>query len=276
MAEVLLFTPDDSSRPRLSELAAAAGVKLRAARDVKSALELIRNRRFEAVLVHFKTSFEEQQALAGELWSVNPSGAFVIFDLENQLRLSSQEARLFGADVFRGKEAEAGLQEFFGKLGREAIRGADFKIMVVEDVDSARDIICFYIETLGFPKVVGMRSAIDALAELIKKPGEYSCVITDMRMPEKTGAELVSELRQMREFKSLPIIMLTAHGTADILVECLKAGASGFLVKPPKKADLMRELARSMRIAAGLSSPRLSSPEEAEQLKSILIDKGLS
>lgn len=276
MAEVLLISADEPSRQRIAELASVSGVRLKAVADVKAALELIRSRAYEAVLAHYKTGVDEQLALAGELWDSNPGGAFVIFDLDNQLKLSSQEARLFGADVFRGKEAESGIREFFGKLGQKAVRGADFRIMVVEDVDSARDIICFYLETMGFPQVVGMRSAIDALHELKKNPTAYSCVITDMRMPEKSGAELVAELRGRKEFNSLPIIMLTAHGTVDTLVECLKAGASGFLVKPPKKADLLRELARAIRISAGLSSPRLSTPDEAAQLKSILGDKALS
>lgn len=276
MSDVLLFWSDESAKNQLAKLAEESGVRIRAVSDLKGALEWIKLRRYDAVLVHYRTTVEEQQALAGELWATNPNASFFIYDLSDQLKLSNQEARLFGADIARGKDALSTIDSLFKKLGAAAIKNEDFRIMVVEDLDSPRDIICFYIESLGFSSVTGMRSAREAMLELEREPNKYSCVITDMRMPEISGAELIKHIRKHDKLWHLPVVVLTAHGTVDTLIDCLKAGASGFLVKPPKKADLTREIARAVRIISGRSPARLATSDEAEQLKNILIDRGLA
>jgi FixJ family two-component response regulator len=73
----------------------------------------------------------------------------------------------------------------------------------------------------------------------------------------------------------LPVIVLTAHGTVDALVDCLKAGASGFLVKPPAAKDLQHELGRAKRIAEHQLSPRLATDNEADSIRQILEDRDL-
>ena len=122
--------------------------------------------------------------------------------------------------------------------------------------------------------VAGKRSAKEALAELENSPGEYSCIVTDIRMPVIDGHALIDLVRKNPKLEHIPIIALTAYGTVDCLIECLKAGASGFLVKPPKKDDLARELGRAYRIVRHHASPRLASTDEVELIRNILIERG--
>ena len=62
------------------------------------------------------------------------------------------------------------------------------------------------------------------------QPGGKGCVITDIRMPEMTGLEL---LKVMKERKiSLPVIVMTAFADVSIAVEALKKGAVDFVEKP--------------------------------------------
>lgn len=56
---------------------------------------------------------------------------------------------------------------------------------------------------------------------------------------------------------------------------CRKHGVSGFLIKPPKKADLLRGLARARRINRQGIEPRLAKPDEVEELRDLLAEKGL-
>src|SRR5690606_29971959 len=111
--------------------------------------------------------------------------------------------------------------------------------------------------------IKGVASAKEAITELTESPEGYHCVLTDVRMPEMTGRDLIEYMRGDQKLKTMPVIVLTAIGTIENLVDCLKAGASGFLVKPPKKDDILRELSRAFRIVAGGENPRLAEPEEA-------------
>ena len=47
------------------------------------------------------------------------------------------------------------------------------------------------------------------------------------------------------------------------------------MVKPPKRKDLLRELARAMRVIGGRASPRLANPNEADAMRELLMQKGL-
>src|SRR5476649_2055129 len=59
---------------------------------------------------------------------------------------------------------------------------------------------------------------------------EYALVLTDMRLPDGLGIDLVREVSS--EYKNLPIAVLTAFGSADNAVAALKAGAFDYLSKP--------------------------------------------
>jgi two-component system, chemotaxis family, chemotaxis protein CheY len=148
--------------------------------------------------------------------------------------------------------------------------------MVVEDLDSPRDIICILIESLGYSAVVGKNSAESALQALKREPKIYGCVLTDMKMPHTSGAELIRLIRKDPQLCHIPVVVLTAFGTADCLVECMKAGASGFLVKPPKKEAMRRELGRASRIISHGLDPRLVKEEDAEALRAVLEAKGMA
>jgi CheY-like chemotaxis protein len=156
-------------------------------------------------------------------------------------------------------------------LGQEALR-----VLVVEDLDSPRDIISAYIESIGAHHVEQASSAKAAFERLQdeSKP-MISCVVTDMKMPIHDGIALIEWIRADARLADTPIIMLTAYGTLECLVEALEAGATGFLVKPPKRTDIQRELSRAARLWRRKSDPRLIQPEEVPLFKKALEERGL-
>jgi len=65
---------------------------------------------------------------------------------------------------------------------------------------------------------------------------QFHIVITDLKMPGKTGMDLLEHIK--KRFPRLPVILLTAHGTVETAVEALKNGASDYLTKPVRAEEL--------------------------------------
>ncbi len=274
MPDLLIIYKNQDEGIKLSELGQSLGYRVKSTPEIGMALNWLRLRGFDAALVDAGTSIEIQQELGGMLWQHNPRAMLFAYDLNETAQTRRQMVRLYGAEMICGKDALNQLREQLGsfKPELEPKRG-DFNVLVVEDLDAPRDILCLFIESLGFATVEGKASAKQAMAELNANPGKYSCVVTDIRMPEISGDLLIEYIRQSPKLKHLPVVVLTAHGTADCLLKCMLAGASGFLVKPPKRQDLLRELSRALRISSGKKNPRLVNPEDSDTIKQILSDR---
>jgi two-component system chemotaxis response regulator CheY len=76
-----------------------------------------------------------------------------------------------------------------------------------------------------------------ALAELASFAADL--VITDLNMPNMDGIQLIRELRKLPGYKFTPILLLTTESQADKRAAAKAAGATGWLVKPVKSADLL-------------------------------------
>jgi two-component system response regulator FixJ len=114
-------------------------------------------------------------------------------------------------------------------------------VHVVDDDESARESLAFLLEAADF-EVVSHASAL-ALLDALPLDGA-GCVITDMRMPDMTGLELVRELnaRGCR----VPIIMITGHGDIPLAVEAMRAGVADFIEKPFGEGRMIDALNRAL------------------------------
>ena len=70
----------------------------------------------------------------------------------------------------------------------------------------------------------------------LAKEAEPSMVIVDLKMPDIDGIEVLKEIKQMSP--SIPVIMITAHGTIDTAIEAMKIGATDYIIKPFKLEEL--------------------------------------
>lgn len=104
---------------------------------------------------------------------------------------------------------------------------AEGLVYVIDDDPAMRDSLDFLLESAGL-KARLFESAVsflEALPEL--GPG---CIVSDVRMPNLDGLELLKRLRETN--KSLPIIIMTGHGDIPLAVEAMKLGAIDFIEKP--------------------------------------------
>ena len=100
-------------------------------------------------------------------------------------------------------------------------------IYVIDDDDAVRQSLEFLLKTAGIA-VCGFDSA-KAFLEILPQI-RSGCVITDVRMPEITGIELLQKVKTANP--DLPVIVITGHGDVSLAVEAMKLGAVDFLEKP--------------------------------------------
>ena len=100
-------------------------------------------------------------------------------------------------------------------------------VHVIDDDEAMRDSLEFLFESAGLP-VRTHESATVFLQTISEAPP--ACVVTDVRMPDMSGLELLRELRA-RGVRA-PVIVITGHGDVPLAVEAMKAGAREFLEKP--------------------------------------------
>jgi two-component system response regulator FixJ len=100
-------------------------------------------------------------------------------------------------------------------------------VHVIDDDEAMRESLSFLLATAGMT----VRTYPSATAFLaIAHTAETGCVITDVRMPELSGIELLRRLRELR--LGVPVIVITGHGDVPLAVEAMKVGALDFLEKP--------------------------------------------
>ncbi|MBW2410375.1 MAG: sigma-54-dependent Fis family transcriptional regulator, partial [Deltaproteobacteria bacterium] len=100
-------------------------------------------------------------------------------------------------------------------------------ILVVDDEPDMRSALSHSIHRCGF-EVESAASGPEAVVKF--KKNTYSLVVTDVKMPEMGGVELLEKIRKLAP--QIPVIMITAFGTINNAVEAMQEGASDYILKP--------------------------------------------
>ena len=269
MSAILILSADPKSVSEIEDLVHRLGFRSRTVTTPAQATEWLSMHQFSALLVDSRYTDAVSLPLIQRGWKHNPLLMGGIFRLGEAI-LDEWTPRAAGMKVFHGQDALPKLNETLSNLPQESIDDTHFPVLVVEDLDAPREIVCAYLESLGFSQVDGATGVSQALEQLRKNPSHYACILTDINMPKQSGIDLIKEVRRDSELNLIPIIVLTAYATAGNLIESIKAGASGFLVKPPTKKALHREIERAKRIRFNRMNPRLCQPEEAHLLEKAL------
>ena len=100
-------------------------------------------------------------------------------------------------------------------------------VHVIDDDDALRDSLSFLLGTAR----LDVKTYESAEAFLSALPGVNSgCIITDVRMPNMSGVDLLRKLNELQI--ALPVIVITGHGDVQLAVEAMKIGAADFIEKP--------------------------------------------
>ena len=128
------------------------------------------------------------------------------------------------------------------------------KALIVDDEPDIRELLEI---TLGRLKLDtrSARNVKEAHDWLAKE--SFDLCLTDMRLPDGTGLELVQHIQQRHP--QTPVAMITAYGSLDTAINALKAGAFDFLTKPLDLGRLRELVATALRMP---SSDSVSMPED--------------
>ncbi len=120
-------------------------------------------------------------------------------------------------------------------------------VMIVDDDPIQRRLLDAQVSKMGFRTLNcdGGQAAVEALTG--RAGQEVDAVVLDLAMPDKNGIEVMNELR--RAGFARPIVVQTARGSIDAVVEAMRAGAIDFVVKPASPEKLQKALAGAIRVA---------------------------
>ncbi len=118
-------------------------------------------------------------------------------------------------------------------------------VLLVDDDDSLRRVVEYNLREDGY-RVIAAADGSAGLREFQSAPVDL--VLTDVRMPDMDGLELLTRLKAMQP--DLPVIVLTAHGTIDSAVEAMKLGAFDYLTKPFNRDQLKAAVRKALEVAA--------------------------
>ncbi len=118
------------------------------------------------------------------------------------------------------------------------------RILVVDDEESVRRILGIQLRRMGHEVTEAENGA---LAWDLIQSKEFEAIITDLKMPEMDGLELLQRVRNHKP--QIPVIMITAHGTIDTAVEAMKRGAFDYVTKPFNQDDFLKTVERAVKSA---------------------------
>lgn len=116
----------------------------------------------------------------------------------------------------------------------------NLKVLVVDDFPTMRRIIKNLLKQLGFQHITEAEDGAHALSLIRERTIDF--VVTDWNMPRLTGIELLQTLRADPNYKSLPVLMITAEAEKECIIQAIKAGVNNYIVKPFTAETLKEKL----------------------------------
>ena len=118
------------------------------------------------------------------------------------------------------------------------------KVYVIDDDEAMRDSLDFLLAAADF-QVSLFKTALDFLEALPTL--DFGCVVSDVRMPDIDGIELLKRLKAGGSL--FPVVIMTGHGDVPLAVEAMKLGAMDFLEKPFEDDRLIGMIEAALRRA---------------------------
>lgn len=127
----------------------------------------------------------------------------------------------------------------------------EYTVHIVDDEEEVRRSLAFLLTATGFTVRVH-DSATSFLAVAPSAVGK-ACLVTDLRMPDMNGVELLEKLNEMGAL--VPAVVITGHGDVPMAVAAMKAGAVDFVEKPFEDEVLISSITRAAERLHKIAGP---------------------
>ncbi len=119
-------------------------------------------------------------------------------------------------------------------------------ILVVDDSESIRELVGDILTNAGYRVFKGVDGK-DGLEVLLATEENMSMIITDLFMPSMDGIDLIKEVRKLKRYQYVPILMLTTESHMSKKMEAKQAGVTGWMVKPFEEEKLLKTVHKIIR-----------------------------
>ena len=129
----------------------------------------------------------------------------------------------------------------------------DISVLIVDDNDMTRETLRVILRSDDY-NVIGEATDGDAALDMVTKLKPH-IVLLDVIMPKVSGIEALKSIRLVSS--DVSILMVTANKDQETVTEAVKAGISGYIIKPfnaKKVLDTMQQVAAKIRLARGAST----------------------
>ncbi|MBN2223578.1 MAG: sigma-54-dependent Fis family transcriptional regulator [Deltaproteobacteria bacterium] len=136
-------------------------------------------------------------------------------------------------------------------------------ILVVDDDQNITNLLVRMIEKEGYRNILTADSGKKALSLI--HDNDVSIVLTDVRMPSMTGIELLERIKEIND--GIIVIIITAFGSIDLAVQCIKKGANDFITKPFSSDIVMLAIEKAIkerRLTREVTDLRMSISKRAD------------
>ncbi|MBX9460533.1 MAG: response regulator [Brevundimonas sp.] len=139
-------------------------------------------------------------------------------------------------------------------------------VHVVDDDPAIRDSLAFLLDTADL-----VSRTYDSAAALLAEAGDLApgCIVTDVRMPDMNGLEMVRRLSEMGVRH--PVIVMTGHADVPLAIEAVRAGVKDFIEKPFDDEALLASIRTALADQAGAAEREGQNAEVLERLASLSV-----
>ena len=134
------------------------------------------------------------------------------------------------------------------------------KILIVDDELNMRLVLQAMLKKEGYA-VTTASNGMEALK--ILKADQMDIVVTDLKMPKLDGMGLLDEI--IRDYPSIPVIIITAHGTIATAVDALKKGAFDYITKPFEQDELKQVIQKAVKTRRLDEDEALLNPDDIDR-----------
>jgi HAMP domain-containing protein/CheY-like chemotaxis protein/signal transduction histidine kinase len=251
---LLVVEDNEQQRNAIVELIGGEGdVEITAASSGQEALELLRERRFDCMVLDLglpdMNGFEFISRLKSDL-DINDVPIVVYTGRELTRKEETELKRMAEAIIIKDvRSPERLLDETALFLHRVEANLPAHKRQLLEQLHESDPVLAgktalivdddmrnIYALTSLLERhkmrVLYAESGADGISQIQQHAGELDVVLMDVMMPEMDGYEAMRRIRSMEEFKNLPMIALTAKAMKGDREKCMEAGASDYITKP--------------------------------------------